>query len=193
MDDLFPMPEIPAPVLFNTWKHHAGVLRQRVAKITRAGAAVLRELPQQLLVIGTDLMDLYTGVLTPAEIAGKVISALEADRRLQSESYQAWLDANGGYGVLTFTEDGSRWVLRRGAEPDRHVHVHPARWSPHTLRVRANVLKTAVMLLAHVGVYGGDPRDVARINAVRCQYLGLSPIKELAGDQGLGIVLGILG
>ena len=86
----------------------------------------------------------------------------------------------------------SRWVLRRGTEPGRHVHVHPARWAPHTLRVRANVLKTAVMVLAHASVYGGDPRDVARINAVRRQYLGLSPIKELAGDQGLGIVIDIL-
>ena len=31
--------EVPPPVLFNTWKHHAGALRQRIAEAVRAGAA----------------------------------------------------------------------------------------------------------------------------------------------------------
>ena len=43
----------------------------------------------------------------------------------------------------------------------RYVHVHPARYSPESRRVRANVLKTAVMALAVVKVHGGDPTDRA--------------------------------
>src|SRR5262249_18291481 len=128
--------EVPEPVLFNTWKHHAGALRQRVAEAAQHGAAALPELSGQLVVMGTELMDLYVGALTPAEIAHKVIADLKAQNRLGPDAYRAWLQANGGYAVLTFPEDGSRWVLRAGAEGGRYVHVHPGRWSPATRRVR---------------------------------------------------------
>ena len=72
------------------------------------------------------------------------------------------------------------------------VHLHPGRWAPETRRVRANVLKTALMVLAYTAVHGGDPRDVAVINRVRQQYLGMAPIRELLGDQGLGVILDVL-
>src|SRR5439155_910547 len=80
--------------------------------------------------------------------------------------YRAWVEGQGGYGILTFPEDESRWVLRLGDEGDRYVHVHPGRWTPATLRVRANVLKTAVMVLAYVGAHGGDPLDRALVHRV---------------------------
>ena len=67
---------VPPPILFNAWKHHAGFLRQRIADAIEAGPAVLADLPIQLLIIGTELMDLYTGVMTPAEIAQGLINQL---------------------------------------------------------------------------------------------------------------------
>jgi hypothetical protein len=180
------------PVLLNCWKHHAGALKQRIALAVRGGPAAVQALADQLVVIGTELMDLYTGALSPAEIAGKVLAALQADRRLALDGYRAWLKENNGYQVLTFPEDQSRWVLRLGEEDGRYVHVHPARWAPATLRVRANVLKTAIMVLAYAGVHGGDPLSVLLINHVRRQYLGFSPIGKLAGDQGLRAVIDLL-
>ena len=48
--------------------------------------------------------------------------------------------------------DGSAWVLRQGEEGGRYVHVHPGRRTPPTLRVRATVLKTAVMALRMPGL-----------------------------------------
>jgi hypothetical protein len=184
--------EVPEPVLFNTWKHHAGALRERVRQAAAAGVPGLADLAGRLVVLGTELMDLYTGALTPAQIAGRVIADLQAQSRLALDAYRAWLAEGGGYGVLTFAEDGSRWVLRLGDEGGRHVHVHPARWAPATRRVRANVLKTAVMVLAFAGVHGGDPLDVALVNRVRQQYLGLSPMRRVSGDRGLHIVLELL-
>jgi hypothetical protein len=184
--------DVPSPVLFNTWKHHAGALRRRLADVRAAGAAALGVLPEQLLVMGTELMDLYTGSLTPAEIGARVLEALRAEDRLTWAKYQPWIEQNGGYRMLTFPEDQSQWVLRAGAEDDRYVHLHPGRWTPETRRVRANVLKTALMVLASTAVHGGDPRDVAIINRVRQQYLGLAPIRELLGDQGLGVILDVL-
>ena len=115
-------------------------------------------------------------------------------RRLNAlPAYRAWLASGGGYQVIPFADDASRWVLRLGDEGDRYVHVHPARRAPATRRVRANVLKTAVMVLAYTGVRGGDPIDRTLVNAVRHAYLGLSPMgKDLAGDRGIGGVIDLL-
>jgi cytosine/adenosine deaminase-related metal-dependent hydrolase len=184
--------EAPPPVLLNTWKHHAGALRQRIALAVDAGSAGLATLARELVVIGAELMDLYTGPLTAAEIAERVLERLKAEGHFAPEVYRAWVLAGGGYRVFTLAEDQSRWVLRLGEEDGRYVHVHPARWAPATLRVRANVLKTAVMVLAYVGVFGGEPLDVTLINRVRRQYLGFAPIKGLTGDQGIRGVIAVL-
>jgi hypothetical protein len=180
-------------VLLNTWKHHAGALRRRIDEAGTAGPAGLDEMARQMVVIGTELMDLYTGCLLPAEIATQVIAALEVDGRLSLDAYRAWLREGSGYQVIAFAEDDSRWVLRLGDESDRYVHVHPGRGSPRTRRIRANVLKTAVLALAHARAHGGDPMDRARVNAVRARYLGLAPVgRDLSGGHGLGGVIDLL-
>ena len=48
--------DVPAPVLFNTWKHHAGVLRQRIAEYVRRGPLSLPTLAHELVVIGAKLI-----------------------------------------------------------------------------------------------------------------------------------------
>jgi hypothetical protein len=184
--------EVPAPVLFNPWKHHAGALRQRIAATIQAGAPALAELAAQLVVVGAELMDLYTGPLSPADIASRVLATLAADGRLEANAYADWLAAGGGYRVLTIAADGSRWVLRLGETAGRYVHVHPGRWTPQTRRVKANVLKTAALALAFAGIHGGDPHEVDLVNTVRRQYLGLPPLKALAGAHGLGGVIDLL-
>ena len=184
--------EVPPPVLFNLYKHHAGALRRYIAEAARKGEPGLAELASRLVVIGTELMDLYTGALSPGDVAARVLDLLRREGRLEQTPYIAWLHEQGGYGVLTLEQDSSCWVLRLGNETGRYVHVHPARWQPHTRRVRANVLKSAVMVLAYAAANGGDPRQVKLVNSVRQQYLGLSPMKDLAGDQGLSVVLDCL-
>ena len=136
-------------------------------------------------------MDLYTGVMTPAEIAQGLINQLRVTGRQEPAAFHQWVEENQGYRVLTL-EDQSRWVLRHGEEPDRSIHVHPGRWSPQTRRIRANVLKTAVMVLVHAGVHGENPLDVDLINRVRQQHLGLSPMARLADSGGLGAVIDLL-
>jgi hypothetical protein len=184
--------EVPPPVLFNTWKHHAGALRDRIGESARRGESGLRDLADRLVVLGTELMDLYTGAFTPAQIADKVLALLRADGRLEREAYHDWVQESGGYTVVTLAEDGSRWVLRLGEEGERYVHIHPARWAPQTRRVRANVLKTAVMALAYATAHGCDPLDVRLVNTVRATYLGLSKVRALADDQGLSAVIAVL-
>jgi hypothetical protein len=179
-----PMEVLP-PVLFNTFKHHAGALRARIAALAAAGPGALVEMSSRLAVLGTKLMDLYTGRLTPRDISARVIEQLREARRLELPAYREWLQTQDDYAVVHFGEDESRWVLRLGEE-ERYIHLHPGRWSPATVRVRANVLKTAFLVLAHARIHGSNPMDRAVINEVRRDLLGLSPVGE-DPDEGLGL------
>jgi len=180
-------------VLFNTWKHHAAALRMRVHEAVSAGPAGLDALAVNLVVIGTELMDLYHGDLTPRAIGEGVLELLGRDNHLSLPAFRSWIEVNRGYQVVTLPADGSQWVLRLGDESDRWLHVHPARWAPLTCRVKANVLKTAVMALAYTGLHGGDPMDVALVNRIRQTYLELAPLgRDLAGDQGIGQTIKLL-
>lgn len=182
---------MPIPILFNSWKHHAAAIRQRIAQVIAIGPAALECLPGELHVIGSELMDLYTGELTLAEIANQVLTELDSNNHRSPEAYRDWLAASDGYRMLTLA-DSSRWVLRLGAEPERHVHVHPGRWSPHTVRVRANVLKTAILVRAWAGVHRADPCELAVINGVRARLLDLAPIPALPAQGGLRAILALL-
>lgn len=181
--------DIPCPVLFNTWKHHAAFLRSRIGEYASRGETALAELAAELLVVGTTQMDLYVGSNAPAEIAAEILEQLDRDGVLEPEAYRAWIEQGAGYRVVT-TADGCNWVLRQGEEGGRHVHVHPGRWAPQTRRVRANVLKTAVLVLA--AARDGDPLELALINRVRRDFLGLAPLGRLRGEQGLGEVIDLL-
>ena len=184
--------EVPAPILLNLWKHHAGFLRRQLERIGGQGESAFVELAARLRLVGTDLMDLYTGVLSPAEIGESIRALLAAEGCLDRDRYGDWMKSSGGFHVVTLDPDESRWVLRWGEEAERFVHIHPGRWSPATSRVRASVLKTAVMAHAWSRVKGGDFRDVSLINQARREYLGLPPTRDLSAGEGLDMVLGLL-
>ena len=145
---------IPEPILFNCWKHHAGVVCQRIANAIEQGKTSLTSLAESLKCIGSSLMDFYTGELPPDVIAEKVLAHLSDAQALEKSAFIYWLQRQEDYAVLTFPEDESCWVLRLADEQERFIHLHPGRWTPHTMRVRSNVLKTAIMVLAHCGITG---------------------------------------
>ena len=169
--------------------HCAARIRATIA----AGPTALDDLANHLVVVGTELMDLYLGDLSPRDIGKRILTQLRSDNRLSLNVYRDWIAAGLGYRMLTLADDNSQWVLRMGDEADRYVHVHPARWGPQTCRVKANVLKTAVMILAYTGVHGGDPLNVALVNQVRRDYLKLAPLgRELLSDRGIGQTINLL-
>jgi len=185
--------DVPSPVLLNTHKHHAGFLRERIRTAVAAGATGLPSLADELVVVGTKLMDLYHGPFSPREIAARAMAGLHSVRRTTAAEYRTWVDSAGGYQTIELPEDMSRWVLRTGDEADRYVHVHPARYSQFTVRVRANVLTTAVMALAYTAIHGGDPLSRSVVNAVRRDYLGLAPVgRDPSAVEGIGAVIELL-
>jgi hypothetical protein len=183
--------EVPAPILLNTWKHHAGAIREHTAVTISGGAEALERLPAQLRVIGTDLMDLYLGRLSASRIAAEVLRQVQGQTPLERTAYRSWLEKSGGFRLLAIAEDQSQWVLRLGEDEERFIHIHPGRGSPETRRVRANVLKTAILVLAHAGVHGGDPLDLKLIDSIRPR-LELPPVGKLAADGGLAEVIQLL-
>lgn len=182
---------IPHPVLFNTWKHHAEWVRLRIARAVSAGHDGVAALPAELLVVGTRLMDVYTGAYTPAEIGRQLLAQLDQRGCGNYESLAAWLTGQNDWATLDLP-DGSVWAVRLGPAGGRYVHLHPGRWSPHTVRVTANTLKSAVMAVAIGRLTGRDPLALDVVNEARTQYLGLQPVRELTADAGLGSAVRLL-
>lgn len=81
--------------------------------------------------------------------------------------------------------------LRWGVVAGRHVHLHPARYAAHTIRVKANVLKTAIAALIAAG---GQREEVAigLVNQVRAQWLALPPVKSLSEEAGAARLMKLL-
>lgn len=177
-----PLDPIPAPVLYNLWKHHANWVAARLSAIEPGD---LPGLAAELVVVGTRLMDLYAGDLTAAGVAAWAFEALEADGVLAPDSFATWLDAGGGYRLLTHPIDGSAWTIRLGEVGGRYVHLHPGRHAPHTLRVNAATLKTAALALASAKLDGADSPDLATVNRVRREFLELPRLASLDGSSAL--------
>jgi hypothetical protein len=180
------------PVLLNTWKHHAGWIRWRIAAAVRKGRAGVAALPSEMAVVGSRLMDLYTGPLEPAAVGELIVQKLRAELCLEYEPLAKWLARQGEYTVLDLP-DGSRWTIRLGPADGRYLHLHPARWASNTMRVQANTLKSAVLAHALAGLNGSSASDLAVVNEAREAYLGLLPVRELTADGGLGAVIASLG
>jgi hypothetical protein len=177
-------------VLFNCWKHHAGFLRDRIADAAQHRTTV-NQLTEQLIVVGSELMDLYHGPHSPIQIAKELTDRLRAEGRLERESFEAWVQGNSGY-RLEAISDESLWTLRSALEDDHYIHIHPGRHAKNTVRVRANVLKTAVLVLAETGQRGGSPFDLHRINRVRSKYLQLENVYDLSASQSIRNMIDLL-
>jgi hypothetical protein len=74
--------------------------------------------------------------------------------------------------------------LRLGEQEERYVHIHPGRYSPHTIRVKANTLKTAIALSVWMKVYNHREINLELLNHVRREILAASPVKSLEGTEG---------
>lgn len=182
--------QLPVPILFHPLKHHLGYIR---AFVEQRAATPEPRLKAALQTIGSSQLDLYTGPLPPLQMAQEVLQYLQERHLLHSGSYQQYLTATGAAYRIIPLSDNTHWVLRWGVVEDRYVHLHPARHSRHTLRVKANVLKTAIAAAIAARRRGGNPRmDAQSINEVRAAWLALPPVKDLSLSEGLGHMLALL-
>jgi len=70
----------------------------------------------------------------------------------------------------------------------RFVHIFPARSSPHTFRIKANTLKSAILYLVLIGKDYVSEDDLNKARALA----GLSPIREVADAEAVTEMIEIL-
>ena len=182
---------VPLPLKFNCWKHHADFIKKQIG-VYRGERISIKELQKILLVIGESQMDLYVGKLSPQKICDELLSRLKLTGVLDFREYKKWLFERGNEYKLMEISDSSVWTLRLGNEEERYVHIHPARYSPFTLRVKALTLKTAIAVL--VTNYENKPSliDTLQINAIRKDVLNSPPVKKVSSNSAVLKVINIL-
>ena len=164
-----------SPVLFSAIKHHQGYLQQLIRETSPDIAP--QALRRLLLPIGAAQFDFYTGPLSVEALDREVYQALQQQELLSEELFTKWVQQHQGYRLISLS-DQSSWTLRLGQRPNKWVHLHPARYSPHTCRLKAQALKTAISLLIKEREQSAaGALNLEVVNRTR-DYLGLPPLSQ---------------
>jgi hypothetical protein len=142
------------------------------------------ELKIHLLRIGDSQMDLYYGKYSPTEISDQIINSIKRKKISSENHYDGWLKNEGKEYKLFKLKDKSIWTLRLGETRERYIHIHPARYSPHTIRVKATALKTVILILCLESLGELKDIDTEPVNIIRKKYLNEPPLKSLSKTSG---------
>jgi len=110
------------------------------------------------------------------DITREIIVQLKGKLLLEKKKYLQYLSENNGYAIVILS-DQSSWVLRKGDDAVRYIHIHPAWYSAHCIRVKAVTLRSAIATYIQVGV--ARKVTLADLNHVRKSFWGLSSIKQV--------------
>lgn len=171
---------IPEPITFNPYKHHYYFIKEQIRLWKKEGEAGA---PDELLKLGDNLLDLYFGPLTIAQICDECITFLLANQILAAKSFREWIKPYD-YKKIQLS-DHSFWIVKQGDSRERYVHIHPAKNSVYTNRVRATTLKTVIALRIQKSSTK-NMLTLKEVNDIRIDALKLSPVKKL--EQGKGIL-----
>ena len=180
---------ISSPFNLNCWKHHAGFIAKQIKK--SKNEKDLKNISSLLLSVGESQMDLYLGKLTPLQITDFTKQLLKGHNVIEYESYKKWLFTGDKEYRLITLPDKSTWTLRMGKEKEKYIHIHPGRYSTHTIRVRALTLKTAIFVMAYLTIYKMSSPDLQLINDARKKFLKAEPVKSLSSSSGLRRLLNV--
>jgi hypothetical protein len=183
--------EYSEPILLNVFKHHANFLIRYIDKKS-TGDDSYENIADDLKLIGHSLIDVYYGALSPMEISEEIINYLNTKQSLTVTEYKKFLVAGGEDYRIVELSDSSKWILRLGIDTERYVHIHPAKYSSYTERVRAFTLKSAILTIIFKERDNEYMTDLGILNYVRTEYLELSPQKNLSSDNGVGKILNLL-
>ncbi|NLR62145.1 hypothetical protein HGH93_28900 [Chitinophaga polysaccharea] len=174
----------PIPILFNPLKHHLAALQHTLLQSEPS------EIRQKLLALGNSQMDMYAGELDTTTIFNEVRNWLQERRIYERTAYAAFLVRQQGYATVVLS-DTSRWILRMAADQQLYIHLHPGRYSPHTFRVKATALKTALAYRVaerHRLLTGNLLQD---LNALR-KELQLSPLRSATESSHIMEIIDLL-
>ncbi len=182
---------IPEPFILNCWKHHLGFIRHNLSQFIEQGECSFEELKKAIQIIGQSQLDIYTGCLFPADIVNQVRNQLIHKNVFLNKEFQKWLLLfPNGYKQLVIS-DNSSWTLRAGVEPNRYIHLHPSRYSPHSMRLKSNTIKTVIALKWTVSIRN-ESLSIENINKGRSDFFNASPVKSFAAIKGVRKNLNLL-
>lgn len=177
--------EIPPEILFNRWKHHLKFLQGMLYQAKEGGEDVIA---RHILSIGNNITDLYEGPLSPAQISRCILFKLKEKGIDSARDYLEWIAKNEKNYAVFRIMDRSQWVLLPGVLP-HYIHIHPARDSPFTCRVKALTLKTAIWVSYEVIKGHFEQIDLELINKIRVEKLKVSPVKSVSQNHKLFTLL----
>ena len=173
--------KIPVPITFNPHKHHLEFLKE---KINNWKSLNWESVEKEILCIGNNLVDFYLGSLQVEEICNECINYFRNEKITEKECLLFWLKPLKHKKIQL--SDKSFWLIKEGIDGDRFIHIHPAKYSPSTIRVRAITLKTVIALKVHsISIDNGIKANLQNVNRVRTEFLKLSPIKSLQPEKGI--------
>jgi hypothetical protein len=182
MSAMFAENLIPLPFLCNPLKHHLGFIKGYIEEKLTSGNSIDRiSVSKDLRHLGNSLMDVYTGSLSAIQIIQMISGFLEENKLNGRENFIRWAGKNKkDYRTITLS-DNSQWILKYYNNDQRYVHPFPSRYSPHSFRVKANTLKSAILYTLFIGKDYILEEDLNLARAIA----GLSPVKEVIDAEAI--------
>ncbi|HCI55345.1 MAG TPA: hypothetical protein PLN06_04205 [Bacteroidales bacterium] len=180
--------DIPEPILFNPLKHHIGFIREFIEQYSISSGFDKSEFFRILGHIGGSVMDVYTGILTCEDILKEAYNLLDDSNLLIKENFLKWAGIKSKEFRIIQLSDSSNWVVKYYNHERHWAHIFPARLSPHSFRIKANTLKSAILYQVLIGK---DFVTEEGLNAARVAG-GLSPIKDVFDAEAITEMIDIL-
>lgn len=186
---MIPENRIQPPLLFNSLKHHLGFIKSYIGENQKTEVqSVTSEIIKDLKHLGGSVMDIYTGSLSPDDIGREIIKFLIDNNLTGKELFNQWAGNDPGDIKTIKLTDGSHWILKQFKNEHRYIHLFPSRYSPHSFRVKANTLKSAILYLICIGKDLVTEEDLNTARAVS----GLSPVKDVVDSESITEMIEIL-
>ncbi len=165
-------------ITFNPYKHHLGFLKMKIEEWKKTNWT---DAEKEIRCIGNNLIDLYFGKLTINEIHNEIYNFALENNLTTAAKLAQWLKPLEY--KKTELSDTSLWVIKQSQDSNHYLHIHPAKYSPFTLRVKAPTLKTVIALqVFHIDLIQSD---LGTVNKLRTEKLNLSPVKGLIPGKGI--------
>lgn len=168
--------DIRLPVRFNSFKHHRNYI------LSILDGAAPEEIIGLLDPVCNNYIDIYTGIMTPDDICKAVIDFLKSNHVFQSDDFTRWVSSKKGYRQIQL-EDRSEWIVRKGIDDERYIHIHPTRTGPFTIRFKGSTLKTVYLMKTIISGFR-ETLSLEMVNLSRNQ-IGLPPVKKLDRNKGI--------
>lgn len=158
------------PIIFHTLKHHLISLKQFI--VLHENEPIKPILPQ-IKSLGESTFDMYVGCLSKEEIIEETTQYLKNKQLFEAKLYKYWITVNDGFSIYELSD--KTLMTLRYLPQQKYIHIHPCRYAEHTIRIRANAMKTALVLR----LLNNKPALIENINEAR-MLVELSPIKPNA-------------